>query len=260
MRCIYVLFGIFLLTPFCLSQDQVFSEEKLISILYQSKPDEKAAALRSIGVPDEVAQHYKDLNASMTSEISWQRLRPSSSEKAVALFLPCLDESDAAYLFLVGHTTSGWKVQDSYSANCHYKADVTVELAANITPRHDVILLHNDCESHGSGYVEHHLHVFRPINGKLREILNTEEFVYWSGWGEETGNIQRSLFVPVASTGGGTAIEETQITQPIDKQTGQVSSVGQEVNRRIWVWSPVKGHMTPSPFRKLYSSSKNDAP
>ena len=81
--------------------------------MWSGKPDEKAAALRSIGVPDEVAQKYDDLMASMTSEISWQRLRASGPVKEAVLFLLCLDVSDVVYLFLVGHTISSWKVQNT---------------------------------------------------------------------------------------------------------------------------------------------------
>jgi len=226
--------------------------KKLISILWSGKPDEKAAALRSIGVPDEVAQKYKDLMASMTSEILWQRLRASGPVEEAGLFLPCLDVSDVAYLFLVDHTISGWKVQDDRSLDCHSKCGVSVELAANIIPGIDSILLHMDCDSHSPGYVEHHLHVFDPAHGKLREILNTEESVFSSGWGEESGRLRRSVLVPITSASD-TTIEQTQITPSLDQQTDQPSSAGQDVRRSTRVWSSTKHRMMPTPFHQLNS-------
>jgi hypothetical protein len=234
------------------AQGAPLSEEKLISSLSSVTPEERAATLRSLGIPDEIAQRYKDLNASMESEISWQRLRTSDSVKKAALFLPCLGGSGGAYLFLVGDSPSGWKVQDDYPADCHYKAAVSVELAANIIPGRDSILLHMVCDGHGTGFAEHHLHVFNPVHGRLREVLDTEESVQQ---GEE---LRRNVFISIASATG-TMIEQTQITQRLD-QDGLPSSAGQKVRRRTWAWSPEKHRMVATPFQNLNGSHSVGAP
>jgi hypothetical protein len=258
MRLLRICASIFALTTSAFAQSIDLSEKSLIATLRSSESDVRAEELRSIGVPDEVAQRYKDLDASLSSQISWFRLRTSGSMKEAALFLPCQDESDIAYLFLVTYADSGWKVGDRYEADCHYRADVSVELVANIVPGRDSILLHQDCTGHGTEFAVHNLHAFNPARGKLREILNTEESMFWSGW-DEKGGLRRSLFVPIASPGG-TRIEQTQITQRLDEETGLPSSAGEGVKRRMWLWSAQKGHMTPTRFQKIAVARPASAP
>jgi hypothetical protein len=186
----------------------------------------------------------------MAGGIGWYP-QTISGRKAVVMFLPC-DDFYGATVVLLTPVDDHWRATDQYGADCHYRDQVSIDLVPLIKAGQNDILVHYDCESHGTGYVEHHMHILTIRAGKLQDIFQTVEHLYASGWPPNSvrGSEELHFFIPVRQQNGHWALEDTKQLTPLkDDDSPQPSR--RTVERRVIRWSSEKGRFVTSPFRPL---------
>jgi len=231
-----------LIAPAIHAQQPDLSDEEHIKLtLAQSQPEERKKLLKDLGVDAEDTEKYKDLSISMAGGLEWHRLRGQKIQTAV-LFMPCQDEGSSS-LYLLEKKIGRWVVVDATGFDCHYNSDVSVELANLTSNQIDDLLVRNDCESHGTGYVEHHYQVFFAVNGKLKKEFEATDKLYVDGWPGAGNRDQKSLVIPVFSRiGHAQNLEETRITV-LNKQ--------RTVSRRYIYWAASQHKFLATKFMKV---------
>ena len=158
------------------------------------------------------------------------------------LFTPC-DSVYASYLYLLKNTDRGWRALDDVDFDCHYDNNVSFEVASFRRPNVDDVLVHHDCEEHGTGYVKQNFKVFAIVSSRFKLVLSTEEMVRVSGWPGGVELDQKSSFAvkPILGAGSG-SIKETRFT----KESGNLA-----VETRDFQWSTIRLRFVPSKFIKV---------
>ncbi len=201
---------------------------------------EREQKLVSLGVKREEA------DLAIGDTVEWRIVRGEPSQKLAIIFAPC-GGLDSAYLYLLQSTDRGWHVTDSVGFDCHYDESVSIETAPLRGPDADDVLVHHECESHGTGYVEQHFNVFAVDSLKLKLALDTEEIVNESDWPEVRERLQRSAFawvpIPVSRS---QVIDETRCTRLNGKLT---------IQKRTFHWSAETFRFVPS---KLVEADPSD--
>jgi hypothetical protein len=176
------------------------------------------------------------------SEVKWRVIRSDSPQEMALLFAPC-GSLYASFLYLLKNTDHGWRVVDDVGFDCHYDNSVSFEVASIRRPNVDDVLVHHECEEHGTGYVKQNFNVFAIVSSKFKLVLNTEEIVKASGWPGGGELDQQSLFAAMQTTGAGSGvIEETRNTKENENLT---------VEKRDFRWSRVRFRFIPSKFVKV---------
>jgi hypothetical protein len=198
---------------------------------------ERVEKLVSLGVNRRQAQYVVGL------KVKWQPLRSEPPGELAIIFLPC-GNLDSAFVDLLERTDQAWHFADSAEFDCHYDNSVSVETKPLRNPNVDDVLVHHECEVHGTGLLQQNFNVFAVVSSKLKLVLNAEEIVNASGFPIGSHElVQRSLFVPVAGSGSGpSAIEETRCS----KLNGRLI-----VQRRYFQWSESLYRFVPSRFVKV---------
>lgn len=261
MRFVYYGLSIvlFLAVQFCFAGPMPPTDKQIEQRLRAGTSEERTAVLLSMGIGKELAEHYGDFEASMSGEIAWL---PLPTANGSLLFLPCQDESGMAALFLVTKTAKGWRARDEQDADCHYTGNVSVEVIEGLVPAKEVVLLHQVCVGHGTGYVEHSLQAFTVYAGKFRPVVGIPEFLYSAGPEGEVGSQQRSVFVPIVNATSG-VLEETRVTGSLAADTDQPFGP-LKVERRVWRWSRRRQRFqatrfwTLSPTKSVKSNLRGD--
>jgi hypothetical protein len=197
---------------------------------------ERVQKLISLGVKPESAEFTSG------DEVKWRVIRSESSQEMALLFAPC-GAVYASFLFLLKNTDHGWRVVDDVGFDCHYDNNVSFEVASLRRPNVDDVLVHHECEEHGTGFVKQDFNVFAIVSSKFKLVLNTEEIVNASGWPGGGELDQQSVFVTMPTTGAGSGIiEETRNS----KENGNLT-----VEKRNFRWSQMRFRFTPSRFVKV---------
>jgi hypothetical protein len=197
---------------------------------------ERVQKLLSLGAKRESAE--------LTSgdQVKWRAIRSDSPQKMALLFMPC-GSLYASFLDLLKNTGQGWRVVDEVGFDCHYDNSVSFEVASLRRPSVDDVLVHHECEEHGTGYVKQNLNVFVIVSSRFKLVLNTEEIVRKSGWPGGGELDQQSLFATMPTIGAGSgAIEETRNI----KENGNLT-----VEKRDFRWSKIRFRLVPSKFIKV---------
>jgi hypothetical protein len=199
--------------------------------------------LVSLGVEGEIAE----LAASERGHIKWRPIRSQSQVGLALLFLPC-NGLAAAFLYLSEKTATGWHTTDHFGFDCHYDDSVSFETAALRNPDVDDVLVHHECEGHGTGIVQQNFNVFAVSSGKFKLVLNTEEIINANGWPESHEFRQRSKFSTLPTLESGSRdIEETRCIS----DNGKVS-----IQKRQFNWNPNAFRFQPSDFVKIKVDKK----
>jgi len=224
------------------AQKADLSDEKNIQQVLADGTDEaRQETLKEIGVDADSAEKYASMRLSMAGGPTWQHLREYSIPTAV-LFLPCTGE-DVSGLYLLQKVQDKWQVVDVDGFDCHYSDDVSIDIASLRERNIDDILVHNDCEEHGTGYVEHYYRVFSIENGKLKKEFEAKDKLYVDGWPKEDSRDQKSLVIPIPTkTAPHQDMEETKITILNGQRT---------VLRRYIYWSSVKRKFLTTKFMNV---------
>jgi hypothetical protein len=196
---------------------------------------ERVQKLVSLGVGRDAAEL-----ADFSEEIVWLPVRSESRHEMAILFTPCGAEYLAS-LHLLENAQNGWHVTDSTGFDCHYDDSVSVEIASVRNTNVDDVFVHNECEEHGTGFVQQNFNVFAIKSGKLKLALNAEEVV--DDQGPLNGSYklrQRSKFVAVPPTQSASGIiEETRCAKVNSKLS---------IQRRDFRWSASASRLIPSKF------------
>jgi hypothetical protein len=174
-------------------------------------------------------------------KVDWRAIRGESRRKMAILFIPC--NLDSASLNLLEGSGQKWHVTDGVSFDCHYDSSVSLEVVALRTPNVDDVLIHHECEGHGTGILQQNFNVFAIVGSRLQRVLNTEEVLKVFGWPGAHEIDQRSSFILTPATRSGSGV----IKETIDKKdNGTVT-----VEKREFYWSPAESLFLPSPFVKV---------
>jgi hypothetical protein len=158
------------------------------------------------------------------------------------LFMPC-GALSSSFLYTLKRTDHGWRVADEVGFDCHYDDSVSFEVASLRSPDVDDVLVHHECEGHGTGFVQQDFNVFVIVSSRFKLVLNTKEIVKESGWPDSHELVQRSSFATTPTAGAGSrVIEETRRT----KENGKLT-----VEKRDFHWSPTEFRFVPSQFLKV---------
>jgi hypothetical protein len=199
--------------------------------------------LSGLGVERTLAEEWTE-SAETGSRVypDFKSLRGSPRRRAAVLFLPCTPSMQTAYLYLLAPDDHAWKVSDKLELDCHYDDNVSYELGSIRNPAKDEIQIHHACGGHGTGYLEQNFSVFAPIQGKLKEELETDEVLHSFPAAVSVRHDldQKSTFsvIPVSNSNS-RAIEETRSSTLNDHLT---------VQRRIFRWDPKEARYIPSAF------------
>jgi len=198
--------------------------------------EERVEKIVSLGVGRESAE------LASGEDVEWRAVRSKSHHPAAILFLACGGLYGAS-LYLLKSTTQGWHVTDAVGFDCHYDESVSVGVQALHRPHVDDVLVHHECEGHGTGFVQQNFNVFVIDSSKLELALSAEEVLKENDWPKTYVVSQRSSFALTAATFDGSgSIEETRRTEKNGKLT---------VEKRTFQWSPKKFCFAPSPFVKV---------
>jgi len=178
-------------------------------------------------------------------DVKWRVIRSDSPQEMALLFTPC-GSLYASFLYLLKNTDQGWRVVDDVGFDCHYDNNVSFELVSLRRPNVDDVLVHHECEEHGTGFVKQNFNVFAIVSSKFKLVLTTEEIVKASGWPGGGELDQQSVFASMPSTGAASGtIEETRNTN----ENGNLT-----VEKRDFRWSQMKFRFIPSKFVKVKQS------
>jgi hypothetical protein len=196
---------------------------------------ERVQKLLSLGAKRESAELA-------SGELKWRDIRTDSPQGMALLFAPC-GALYASFLYLLKSTDHGWRIVDDVGFDCHYDNNVSFEVVSLRRPNVDDMLVHHECEEHGTGFVKQNFNVFAIVSSKFRLVLNTEEIVKASGWPGGGELDQQSVFATVPTAGAGSRIiEETRTTN----ENGALT-----VEKRDFRWSPMRFRFIPSKFVKV---------
>jgi hypothetical protein len=202
---------------------------------------EREAKFVSLGMKRESA----DLAAS--DEVVWQPVRSDSERELALLFHPCGALSTAS-LHLLTRANGRWHVVQSVGFDCHYDDSVSFQLSSLRSPKIDDVVVHHECEGHGTGFVQQNLNVFAIKSGRLQLVLSVEEVIDANG----TDNhelLQRSSFAAIESHESGIpTLQETQC----EKLNGKLA-----VRKRRFRWSETKFRFLRSPFVSVTTESED---
>jgi hypothetical protein len=194
---------------------------------------ERTQKLVSLGIKREEAE------LAVGDTVEWRVVRSEPRHKLAIMFAPC-GGLDSAYLYLFQSSEHGWHVTDSKSFDCHYDESVSIETAPLRGPDTDDVLVHHECEGHGTGYVEQHFNVFAVDSLKLKLVLDAEEIIKENDWPEVRERLQRSAFAWVPTPGSPSQdIEETRCT----RLNGKLA-----IQKRSFDWSAERFRFVPSKF------------
>jgi hypothetical protein len=207
--------------------------------------EERTQKLVSLGIGRDEAE------LAVGDEVQWRTVRSESRRKLAVLFAPC-GGLESAYLYLLQSGETGWHVTDSKGFDCHYDDSVSIETAPLRGPDADEVLVHHECEDHGTGLLHQDFNVFAVDTSRLRLVLDVQEVVLVSGWPGVPERLQRSAFTLVPTPGlPSQTIEETRCTRLNGKLT---------IWERSFHWSPASFHFAPSTFVKADpSDAKSEA-
>jgi hypothetical protein len=187
--------------------------------------------LASLGVADEMAR-----SAVFERDIEWMRIRTESQNETAIMFFPC-GAMYGASLYVLRNSYKGWHVTNRVGFDCHYDQSVSVEAKSVRKPNVDDILVHHECEEHGTGFVQQDFNVFAVSSGKLRLLLDAQEVVSEDDLPIGGERLQRSSFVTFQEQTGVPAIQETRCTT----QDGQLT-----IEKRTFHWSDSPGRFLAS--------------
>jgi hypothetical protein len=198
---------------------------------------ERTQKLVSLGIkPDEA-------DLAMGDSVRWVAVRGKPRRKVAVLFVPCGGLHTAAvYLLTLGD--HGWQVNDSVGFDCHYDDSVSFKTAPLRRPDVDDVLIHHECESHGTGFVQQNFDVYAIDSSQFKRILDSEEVVRDMGPTDGTYDLlQRSFFATVPTSGSASqSIEETRCSNRNGKLT---------IQTRTFRWSAAAFRFAPSKFVKM---------
>jgi hypothetical protein len=200
---------------------------------------ERVQKLISLGATRQSAESAAD------GDLKWRKIRNGSPHEMSLLFSPC-GSLDDSFLYLLNNTDRGWRVVDEVGFDCHYDDNVSFELISLRSPKVDDVLVHHECEGHGTGFPQQNFNVFAIVSSKFRIVLNTEEIVKVNDWPGATELEQESAFstVPISGDGSGTIVETRNV-----KKNGKLT-----VEKREFRWSQARFRFVPSRFVKINQS------
>jgi hypothetical protein len=176
------------------------------------------------------------------TQVKWQAIRSDSPQEMALLFTPC-GALYASFLYLLKSTDHGWRVVDDVGFDCHYDESVYFEVASLRRPNLDEVLVHHECEEHGTGFVKQNFNVFAIVSSKFKLVLNTEEIVRANGWPGGGELDQQSSFAAMPTKGAGPGvIKEVRNTKENENLT---------IEKREFRWSRLKFRFIPSKFVKV---------
>jgi len=183
-----------------------------------------------------------------TDESEWRAMRTESRQRFAILFLPCGALSSSS-LHLLRWDGGRWRVIDSVGFDCHYDDSVSIQTAALRSQEFDDVLVHHECESHGTGFVQQNFNVYAIRSGKLRLMLNREEVVNADPYSPGTKALkQRSRFKALAATETDSGkIEETRCSTV----NGKV-----KIQTRDFRWSNLRHRFVASEFTTVTLSDE----
>lgn len=187
--------------------------------------------LVSLGVADERAR-----SAVFDRDIEWIPIRTESQNETAIMFFPC-GAMYGAFLYVLRNADKGWHVTNRVGFDCHYDESVSVEAKSIRKPNVDDILVHHECEEHGTGFVQQDFNVFAISSGKLRLLLDAQELVKEDDLPTGGERLQRSRFATFQEQSGEPAIQETRCTTLDGKPT---------IEKRTFRWSDSAGRFLPS--------------
>lgn len=179
------------------------------------------------------------------AELRWREIRSDSPQKMALLFAPC-GAVYSSFLYLLKSTDHGWRIVDDVGFDCHYDNKVSFEVVPLRLPNVDDVLVHHECEEHGTGFVKQNFNVFVIISSRFTLVLNAEEIVRASGWPGGGELDQQSVFATMPTAGAGSKIiEETRTIN----ENGNFT-----VEKRDFRWSRMRSRFIPSKFVKVKQS------
>lgn len=196
--------------------------------------------LVSLGVEDEMAR-----SAVFDRDIEWRPIRTESQNETAIMFFPC-GAMYGASLYVLKNADKGWHVTNRVGFDCHYDGSVSVEAKSIRKPNVDDILVHHECEEHGTGFVRQDFNVFAVTSGKFRRLLDAEEVVMDNDLPTGGDHLQRSSFATLEEQSGVPAIQETRCTT-LD---GKLS-----IEKRTFRWSDSAGRFLPSRLARVEHAS-----
>ena len=200
---------------------------------------ERVQKLLSLGAKRESAELLSG------GELKWREIRSDSPQEMALLFAPC-GSFYGSSLYLLKSTDHGWRIVDDVGFDCHYDNNVSFEVVSLRRPNVDDVLVHHECEEHGTGFVKQNFNVFAIVSSKFRLVLNTEEIVKASGWPGGGELDQQSAFVTMPTTGARSGIiEETRNSN----ENGNLT-----VEKRHFRWSKMRFRFIRSKFVKVKQS------
>ena len=200
---------------------------------------DRVQKLVSLGVERETAE------LAGGEEVEWRPIRSESHREVAILFLPC-GALYAAFLHLLEKTDQGWRVTDSVGFDCHYDESVSFETAPLRSPNFDDVLVHHECEEHGTGFVQQNLNVFAIVSSRFKLILTTEEIIEQMDTSGEF--LQRSSFAQIPATEPiSRGLAETRCVTLSGKRT---------VYRRQFRWSAARFRFLRSQFIKVQAGEE----
>jgi len=195
---------------------------------------QRAHKLVSLGVEDEMARL-----AVFDRDIEWVPIRTDSQNEAAIMFFPC-GAMYGASLYVLKNADRGWQVTSRVGFDCHYDESVSVEAKSIRKPNVDDILVHHECEEHGTGFVQQNSNVFAVGSGKFRRLLDAEEVVRDNDLPTGGERLQRSSFAAFHEKSGVPAMQETRCTTLDGKLT---------IEKRTFRWSDSAGRFLPSKLK-----------
>jgi hypothetical protein len=198
--------------------------------------EERVQKILSLGAKRESAELGSD------DPVKWRVIRSDSPQETALLFTPC-GPLDSSFLYLLKKTDHTWRVVDDVGFDCHYDNSVSFEVASLRNPNVDDVLVHHECEEHGTGLVKQNFNVFAIVSSRFKLVLSTEEIVKESGWPGGGEVDQQSVFAAMPTTGTGSGIiGETRNI----KDNGTLT-----VEKRYFRWSQMRFRFVPSKFVKV---------
>lgn len=209
-----------------------------------------AERLVALGVNLETANAFISDENSTPLYAKWKSLHLGAKLRTAALFLPCSQPFDRAYLYLLQWSGAAWHATDHDELDCHYDESVSMEVVEIRDPSRDEVMIHHACGGHGTGYLEQDFSVLLPVQGKFKEELETEEILRSSPAGKERRDLDRKstfTIIPLSHRRS-RAIEQTR---------SSILNGRLIVQRRVFRWDPAKGRYRPSAFTPVEAAPTN---
>ena len=209
-----------------------------------------AERLAELGVNRETANAFVSDENSTPLFANWRSLHVGARLRTAALFLPCSQPFDRAYLYLLQWSGAAWHATDHDELDCHYDESVSMEVVEIRDPSRDEVLIHHACGGHGTGYLEQNFSVLLPVQGKFKEELETEEILRSSPVGKQRRDLDRKstfTIIPLSHRRS-RAIEQTR---------SSILNGSLTVQRRLFRWDPAKGRYRPSAFTPVEAAPTN---